>query len=1740
MISQDASSEGDAGQRNARRRRWLLGCGIALAILLVLVTAGWLVVNRYLGDILASLVRERAAASINGRLEFERLEIDLAGRAVLTDAAVYETHSELALLSCPRTVVGFDLINFIGPNRGRRAVTVTLYEPRILLVREPDGRFNLQRLQKEQVEPSEPIGVSLQLRRATVDFTDWCLLDQDYPQLEADGGLARQLLDELGYDPRGPAETQSHHERLTLGGSIVVNGERGELALDLVLTREDGGGRVTAAGTAASDGTSFDLRLGLTDVGLASARDYIQAAFPRLTLVDSPAAGAAPPTPSLAGRIQQAALRLRRQPGPSQLIGGQVRLADTRLVSSLLPVLDLPRLSAQLDEDSGRLTLDLQLLTVGCELTGRPRIELNDRTLAGQLKAVCDDLAVAASELGAADLPLTGSAAAEIALSGTLDDPRLKATLGGGPLKYGELSLGRPRGEVLLAGTQVTLAGVELSGGEAALRLSGALDLRVMSGELEVSAGTMPAAEAVALASRISGAEPPELDLSGSLSAAAAIRLSDGEPAISLRTWSKELLVNGQRLSPVDVKAAVEPPSVRLTAAEATLWTAEPLSLAGFTSDGPLKLLVRAGGTISQLPEQQVAALAIVGEANTLNLSPAQAEISFKIIGPADDPELRGQLKTKHADSPLLLRAKGRYREGYAPWTASLTWQQSTAEFSGELDLPGQRMRGKVTASDVDLGRFSGDQRLAGTLSAEATVGGTFSAPTVSGQLSAPLITVLLPHRSYAIADLAAGFKLAEGQAISIAGGGFSFEGSPFTARGVLGREGSELTLESPRFDLFSAVAQAPVARPGTGKTAEIRPPLEISSAGPLTVRLSGELADPLAVIDYSSGAGIVEGHAFSSAALSATADLKRAEVRSLTVVSPDGQLSVSGSATYEPLAYSADAAIEHFDVAVLTALAGGGVLGKLRGYLDGQVRFSGDAEGYSADGSLALSEGSFNQVAISSTSVQLRTSGAAVEIVNGRVVAEGTTLTASGTIGPELADTRISIDAQPLNLALLAPLLPAAVPALGGSVSGEAQLSPGRGQYPELDLELTGAAGGLSVGHLQLTGISAKAAIRRDLLTIQRLELATAGSKLAASGKLDLADLPAQSQAVGKLPLELELDFENLSLSDAREFVPEQYRAQWPTGTITGRLSSRPGRGSYPDVDVNLASTAGGLTVGGVKFESVDAQATLRRDQLQVTRLVLASGSTSLDLSAKLDLAMFAEAGGEARPLPLDVSLNSSAFNLADLATFLPPAQRGLLPGGTLTCKNVRLTGTTADPRLSGEASFDLVDLPAAADFIARAAGAVRFSDNMFDIQRVDLTPTGAVQGQAQLVGSGTLSLSPVGLVDGQVDLILAPAGQPYLQVDTSEVSSPLLAGKYFRGQVGGVLHIAASERQADKAKRDFTPVISGQVSITADGQASELTIYHMAEEEGESQAAPFRFAGEDEGGGLRVTINPTTTFDYRPAVDLKVELAGDLTLYGTPGLLDRSDPDAFKICGTLEIPRGSMRVYRHVVRIEGERSRITFACLPGDIYPYLTARGALELPRVLSGSQPTTAGAQLGAISAGRDRGDLLVYFTFANHKLDPTADHSEAVSLSSEPPLPPDQILTYLLGGAADVLTGQGDLAQFAQGELFAFGSSFISREIEETFDLQAFRLGGSGSEDNPFWVDVEKAITPDFSVTYYRNFYGETQQTEEYGVRYMILRDRDKDMYQNLELQVNFSQDAFRGTGSEFMFVWSTRF
>ncbi len=1607
-------------------RGCLRGCLLAALAVALLLGGGWWYVRGHLGELAGGLVREEAEKSLNGRLKFAKLEIDLAGRAVLSDAEIFLDGAAGPVIECPAVIARFDPFNFIGPNRGKRAVEVTLSQPRVIVVREPDGGINLARLVKKRTEPRErPIGVSVRLRDAQIVFSDWCMLNQHYPKINAADGLAGELLAELGYHPGGPPEQRLFEETFSLNGSVTVNQEREELSFNLTAKRPAPGGTLTVKGTATTDGATFDAKLGMHDTDLASFAPYANALFPKLALGLSadaadnagPDAAAPPapplPLPSAAGQIREASVHAVQKRGAPVSLAVDATLAGVEAASAHLPALSLPRIVAHYEPSPQRVSGEFTLEALGAQLVAGGKYNIDDDALDATVRLNDAELGGLLREYGIEDVAASGKLNLDARLSGSSKQPNVTAKLSSSALQVEQIKLGQLKGAAKLEQQILTLDGVQLSGGDLPLRASGSLDLRTQSGELAASAGPLTVADALKLAGKLSqGGKVPQLEASGQLRAAATVKLAGGRPQAKLSLTSDALSLKDYQLTKLEATGSVAAPTITLDAAECVLVLPKTVDAAGLRSDGPLKVWLRTGGSVSLQPGGKPAVLALTGSGATQNLAPAQANLSFKITGPASGPDVKAQLKTSHTDHPLVLAASAKYKpDGHMPVSAKLTWQETAVAFEGGVNAAKQTVSGKLKAEQVDLARFAGAQGLSGTVSATADVGGTFKAPTVAGKVIAPRITYGKGGRVLEAANLSAGFKLAEGHTITINDGVFDFAGSRFKAGGTLGAETGNLELRSDPFNLFSAIAAATkTAAPPGAKSAPSRPPLSIDSQGVLVVKLTGKLADPQASIDYASAAGTVEGQHYTDARLLATANKSQASVSNFSIKSASGGINASAVVKYDPPAYQAGATISNFNLGVITPVIGVELLNQLTGLLNGTLSVNGEGKHFTADGALTLAQGRFGGIALDSAAAEFRTSGVALEVTSLTVQAQGTQLTASGTIHPELAQTRFTASAPHIELALLNPLLPDSVPDLGGSVSLSASFAPGQGRYPDTEVELLSTGAAVSVGPTSLSKVALKAKLHQDNLTISQGELGLSGGQLTLSGGVDLGRA-RETQGAPSYPIDFKAATQNFDLGALLAALPARYTRQAPPG--------------------------------------------------------------------------------------LD---------------------------GTLNC-DIRVFGQSADPQLQGDVGFDL-DLaqvaPAQGLGLTGVAGQIAFVKNEFKNLDIQLRAAeGSGLSSARITGSGALALNPLRLTPGSaVDIVLAPPGAyTTLQTAYAGVGS-------FDGSLGGTVHVRGT------AQAGLLAEVSGNVVFNASGGKS--TIFLKMPEGGASQQqqpAAFSFGKT----GLLLSFKPGTIVEG--PFDLNAKLNGDITLRGRPG--QKTDPDKFQINGTLDLPEGSLFVYRHTIRLDSAtHNYLSFT--GGDIFPYFTGRGALVLPNVLS--QADMGAAQdvgvLQQTQMGSAR-DLTVYFNFPNVRLGSSSEQlMSQVQLSSQPSLSDEKIRTYLLGGAGELLAGHGDFGDIAEGELVGLGTSFISREIERMFDLQAFRVGAG--EGGSYYTYVEKDLTDDVSLSYYKDFFSQTGQKEQWGVKYQLYNMTAGSRYQNLTLNVNFTERGSGASGSEFMFQWNTKF
>jgi hypothetical protein len=1621
---------------------------VALLIVAAIVAAGWWYLSRNLGRIVADVVRQQANKQLNGRLEFDDLKVDLGGRAVLTNARIYLDGQDAPVVTCPRTVVTLDFLTLIGPNRGKRSLVATLTEPQAKLVREADGSFNLARLAKpKEKQEQQQFGLAVRVVRGKLDFTDWALLDQSYPQFQAPAGPGADLLHELGYTPSGPREVLPHTEVVQVEGKGSYNGERQEAQFDVRLKRADGGGTLHSAGSVEQDGERFDVTTTLADGSLASLQRYSQSVFPALAVAEVKAG--APPAdaggPLLGGTIHALRLHLAKAPGHDLEAAADCQLTDVLLRTKTLPELQLPRLGGALDLQKQTASGDFELHTLGCTVAGKPAVDLKTQALTGQVNVTGLNIAELLKKLGQPELPVTGTLAAAVKLGGTTAAPDVTAKLSSDALGYDKLCLGRLDGAVHYTGDTLEMQGVKLTGGEAPVDLDGQLNLKQQTGKLTLTAFKLGVQQIADIAARLGKSEQPQkVNATGELSLKADITLAGGKPQTAVRVWSDRIGLEQAAVTHFDASGQLALPEFKLASASGTVVLDKPLAAGPFTSDGPLRVTVRAGGTVGGLDGKQPQ-LALSGSAESPNLKPAKTTAVFKVAGAADDPELRLQLKSMLEGKPLTVNGQGHYRQGWSPVTASLDWQQTQVDFSGNVDPAAQKVDGKLSAAQVDLGRFSGNPALSGVVSVNATLQGQFDALNIAGKVSSPQMAYATPQKKYQVEALSAGFKLAEGDRISVSDGKLRFEGNELHAEGTLGKAGSDLTIASADFNLLSALALVP---PGAGKgtpgqvTKADSKPLSVKSSGPLVLRLTGTVKQPKADIQYQSGPGSVEGHSFSSASLAGTADQHGAHIRKFEMHSAAGSLSASGDVQFQPVGFNAAAQVDSFDLGVLTPLLGAtNELSQLQGKLNGTLKVNGTPKKYAADADLSLAGGSFRGYALDSAQARLKADASGIEVTNLTVTSQHTTLTAQGTIPSDPSQARFTVKAPKAELALLQPFLPKAAPALKGAVQLSASLQPGHGSYPDAHIELQDNGNGIEVGGRKLSSVAAQADLNNDVFNLKQLDIGVQRSSLRLSGTVKLADLNQR---------------------------------------------------------------------------------------------------------------------GASRPLPLDMSLTADNFNLADIAPLLPADVRGELPGGVITVQPLKLGGTTDDPLLTGSVVFALSKLPAnLPSTIATIGGSVDIENNTFKIKNVDIGTSEGGQagtiGQARITGAGRFALNPPRLLAGAVNIDLSPADaggrfikltqDGLLAADTGNgikaTSNSDSRNGSFDGTLGGQLTFSAPNAEYANSMA----VLGGKLIVTEPKGKSTLTLPTV--EGGGGEGKPGMRISQ-----LEVVVQDGTEVRYKPAVDLRASITGDLMLSGIPGLPE-GNRDGLRVRGDLHLQKGSLLIYRHTIRLDEDTDNILrFSGEPGDFMPSFTGRGVIILPNVLnggdvfstSGNTPGSPGVpSIGNGISARESRDLKVFFNFNGVKLSPDLKGEKDVTLTSDPPRSQEEILRYLVGGVGDLLAGQGDLGDVAQGELIGFGSNWVSRQLEDALGVDALTFGGSPKDvNNPFYMNVEKELNPELSVTYFRNFFSTSNQQEEIGLKYRPFRQALDSNLQGLEFHVNFQNDAFRGTGSEFMFTWTKRF
>lgn len=880
----------------------------------------------------------------------------------------------------------------------------------------------------------------------------------------------------------------------------------------------------------------------------------------------------------------------------------------------------------------------------------------------------------------------------------------------------------------------------------------------------------------------------------------------------------------------------------------------------------------------------------------------------------------------------------------------------------------------------------------------------------------------------------------------------------------------------------------------------------KLTASGTLnSPRIAGKVADrDLALTDLSLGFDVAAGTALTIN--------KGAFGFAGSSFNLDGTLGKNG----QQLTLSSEA----FDLA--QALAGTVGKTEIDVQAEGPLRavFSGTLKQPQLEVTYASGPGSIEQRAFENLELALSANMHEVNLQRLALTGLGGTASASGTValaGDSFSNLHVqsynlSADADSLRAELIAPLL--GVPMLAdasGSLSGDLTLT---GNAKDWDV-----SGGVSLENGSLQGIAFDDAhlgiVTQDkAITLTDAYLVKGDSRIVATGTI----------GPGKKQFDIHVGAETFDLALLRPFLPRQYSELG--GRATFELVLRPpDESGYPRVELELHDV-GGVEFAGVRFSEMEVAASLREGVLLINTARLVSHGSTLRASGRMSPTLFAGTGlprgrgRSAKQQPLNLRLQTENFSLGVLGALLPPAARAQLPGGTLTA-DLTVTGRLSSPQLRGTIDFNLNKLPAALPVqIASLSGRVAFGDNnTFTIQNVQIGGAGqqALQ-QIAIDGGGRFSLNPPSLTAGAINVNLAPNGH---FVHVEDVFG-------YTGGVGGTITITPPARGG----KGF--VIGGQLVIN-EAQGEGTLALHMPSSSGGGGPSSFRF------DNFQVVVSPGTTVAFSiPLVQVTASVQGALSINGRPGLTGRvgsGTEQPLSILGRLDIPHGNLLVYRHEVRLTGDENYISFTGQPGDIFPHLTADATLVLRNVLRGNETIEYAANEQAVRPGED--DLTIFFSFNNMLLGP-GTRMEDMRITSEPPMPEDQLRSYLYGDFYDVLAGRSELGDFAQRELLAYSTSFISRQIERGLGLEAFSFGGSGADDNPFYISAEKELSPDVYLSYFRTFYSQTQQKEDITLRYRFFHTRYAGTSQNASVAVSFVRTDLQQDAVEVELQYNVKF
>lgn len=760
------------------------------------------------------------------------------------------------------------------------------------------------------------------------------------------------------------------------------------------------------------------------------------------------------------------------------------------------------------------------------------------------------------------------------------------------------------------------------------------------------------------------------------------------------------------------------------------------------------------------------------------------------------------------------------------------------------------------------------------------------------------------------------------------------------------------------------------------------------------------------------------------------------------------------------------------------------------------------------------------------------------------RLGSEGGSVNASGDLSLD-KEHRVSANLvlEKFQVGLITPLfMQKGDTALHGLVDGNASISGTvKSVVSEVSIELSEGR----ILNQEIEGIL-EFNTTKDEIRLTAFEASAGDSTVMMEGVI--RDTIAQS--------ELSIDIPYLDLALLNPFMNLSVEEGFWGVISAGTIAKQSERGPYM---AGYLSGSGGLGFGIIALAGVSGNFNIYSDSIELREFKLTTEDSVLEADGDLPIKLLSPetrraieegtlrdlpagfAGGAARGRApheapeserFNLSLRAENFKLDYLSRILPDT--GISVGGTVTA-NLEVGGTPEFPIVEGTVDFAVRDFDYQnmvsvgsvdgkinvnydPDIVAQTFWLENFVIGEPEAGAEQPAPRGRRSENADdakkthnitLDGGGSFRLMPFLLFDlgisGKLNnferfllsnIYRGPiAGEFVLEKDISDAN--IHVGGFVTLKQGGTFTIHAPEAQASAPKP--LPVTFGTYLAAGTSEASgAIQPPQTGGRFSQRSLSPFK-----------VFIEQGVNVRFPPIVDLRAEIQSAVDNSGKVSpLLIQGDFPNVSITGTLQSYKGSLIVLRHTFRVVDPPFEIRFDPMWG-LVPYLRGRAAVVITQ--------RSDASLAGFDSFAE--DLTVYVN-----LDSLATELDDISMTSDPPLSQDEIARRLLGVLPPEGSVQG-LTPEIREELYKVVGARVGRILEDKLNLDQFLL--TIGDENVFYIDIEKELTDRISVLYSTELFGSdrSEKREQFGIRFLFLKRRLTRAY--LELMYDNSDSKFQG-------------